>query len=142
MELTSAQVDFIRANRSAAMITMGDDGYAKAVRVGIAVVDGQLWSSGTADRTRTARLRTDPKCTLFVFGSGHQALTLETEVTMVEGSQAVADSVRLFRTMQNRPEGPLMWFGEELDEESFRRAMVDQKRIIYNFDVHHAYGVE
>jgi hypothetical protein len=34
-----------------------------------------------------------------------------------------------------------MWFGQELDEESFRRAMVDQRRLIYDFTVVNAYGV-
>lgn len=142
MELTSTQKDFIASNRSAAMITVGDDGFAKAVRVGVAVIDGQVWSSGTVDRVRTDRLRKDPKCTLFVFGPGYEALTLEANVSLIEGVDAVGKSVRLFRQMQGRPEGPLSWYGEELDEESFRRTMVDQKRLIYVFDVVNAYGVE
>lgn len=142
MELTSTQQEFIDSNRSAAMITVGEDGFAKAVRVGVAVVDGRVWSSGTADRVRTDRLREDPRCTLFVFGPGHQALTLETMVSLIEGSEAIGESVRLFRQMQGRPEGPLTWYGEELDEESFRRAMVDQKRLIYAFAVVNTYGVE
>lgn len=142
MELTSTQKEFIESNPAAAMITVGDDGYAKAVRVGVAMIDGKVWSSGTADRVRTERLRDDPHCTLFVFGQGYEALTLETKVSIIEGSDAVGESVRLFRTMQGRPEGPLMWYGQELDEESFRRAMVDQRRLIYVFDVVNAYGVE
>jgi hypothetical protein len=114
---------------------------SKAVRVGVAVVEGRLWSSGTVDRIRTWRLRQDPKCTLFVFGPGYEALTLETEVTIIEGGDAAPRSVELFRAMQDRPVGPLTWFGEELDEESFRRKMIDQKRLIYEFDVIEAYGV-
>lgn len=139
--LTPSQRAFIDANRSAAMITMGSDGYPKAVRVGVAIVEGRLWSSGTTDRIRTWRLRQDPKCTLFIFGAGHEALTLETEVTIIEGGDAVPRSVELFRAMQGRPEGPLMWFGEETDEETFRRKMIDQKRLIYEFEVTKAYGV-
>ncbi len=142
MELTSTQREFIESNRSAAMITVGEDGFAKAVRVGVAMVDGQLWSSGTADRVRTDRLREDPRCTLFVFGPGYEAMTIEANVSLIEGSAAVGKSVSLFRHMQGRPDGPLLWFGEELDEESFRRAMVDQKRLVYVFDVINAYGVE
>lgn len=142
MELTGTQREFIESNRSAAMITVGEDGFAKAVRVGVAMVDGQLWSSGTADRVRTDRLREDPRCTLFVFGPGYEAMTIEANVSLIEGSAAVGKSVSLFRHMQGRPDGPLLWFGEELDEESFRRAMVDQKRLVYVFDVINAYGVE
>lgn len=142
MELTSTQRKFIESNPSAAMITVGADGYAKAVRVGVALVDDQIWSSGTADRVRTDRLRDDPRCTLFVFGSGYEALTLETDVSIIDGDDAVDESVRLFRTMQNRTDGPLMWFGQEVDEESFRQSMIDQRRLIYVFDVVNAYGVE
>lgn len=141
MDLTNSQRAFIRANPAAAMITVGDDGYAKAVRVGVAVVHGNLWSSGTVDRLRTWRLRQDPRCTLFIFGSGHEALTLETDVEIIDGGDAVPASVELFRTMQGRPNGSLSWYGEELDEETFRRKMVDQKRLIYQFEVIRAYGV-
>ena len=142
MELTSTQQEFIESNPSAAMITAGEDGFAKAVRVGVAVIDGEIWSSGTAERIRTDRLREDPRCTLFVFGPGYEALTVEANVSLIEGSDAVDKSVLLFRQMQGRPEGTLSWFGEELDEESFRRAMVDQKRLIYVFEAVGAYGVE
>ena len=141
MQLTTGQREFVEANPSAAMITVGSDGYAKAVRVGVAIVDGNLWSSGTVDRVRTWRLRQDPSCTLFVFGSGYDALTLETVVTIIEGSGAVARSVELFRVMQGRPDGSLVWYGEELDEETFRRKMIDQKRLIYQFEVTKAYGM-
>lgn len=141
MQLTSGQRDFIQANASAAMITVGEDEYAKAVRVGICVVGDRIWSSGTQSRVRTERLREDPRCTLFVFGPGHEALTLETTVGIIEGSDVAGKSVELFRTMQDRPSGSLMWFGEELDEESFRRAMVDQRRVIYDFTLVNAYGV-
>jgi hypothetical protein len=142
MELTTTQQEFIGSNPSAAMITVGEDGFAKAVRVGVAVIDGELWSSGTADRVRTDRLRKDPRCTVFVFGPGYEALTVEAKVSLIEGAEAAGQSVRLFRQMQGRPEGSLAWYGEELDEESFRRSMVDQKRLIYVFDVVNTYGVE
>src|SRR4051794_16103795 len=103
--------------RSAAMITTGSDGVAKAVRVGVAMVDGRLWSSGTDDRIRTKRLRQDPRCTVFVFGSTYEWLTLETTVTILDGPDAPAQNLRLFRVMQGKPTGPLSWFGAELDEE-------------------------
>ncbi|MGH9113750.1 MAG: pyridoxamine 5'-phosphate oxidase family protein, partial [Acidimicrobiales bacterium] len=61
MDLAEPDLDYLDANHSAAMITVGGDGVAKAVRVGVALVDGRLWSSGTADRMRTERLRDDPR---------------------------------------------------------------------------------
>lgn len=141
MELTDDQRQFLESNRSAAMITVGEDGQAKAVRVGVALVDGRVWSSGTRDRVRTRRLRSDPRCTLFVFGQGFEALTLETTVEILDGPEVADQSIRLFREMQARPEGPLMWFGEELMEEDFRAAMLEQGRVIYEFEVTGAYGL-
>ena len=67
MSLSQDEVSFLERQHSAAMITIGSGGMPKPARVGIALVDGKLWSSGTQDRVRTRRLRQDPRCTLFVF---------------------------------------------------------------------------
>lgn len=123
------------------MITVAEDGMPKAVRVGIGLVDGSVWSSGTRDRVRTKRLRRDPRCTLFVFEPRFNSLTLETTVEILDGPHVADQSVRLFREMQGKPEGTLMWYGQELAEGAFRQAMIDQGRIIYQFDVNGAYGL-
>jgi len=141
MALTSREIAFLETQRSAAMITTGEDGVPKAVRAGVALVDGNLWSSGTQSRVRTRRLRRDPRCTLFVFDQRYSWLTLETTVTLLDGPEAAAQNLRLFRVMQNRPSGPLSWFGSELDEASFLRAMADEGRVIYQFEVERAYGL-
>lgn len=107
----------------------------------MAPVDGRLWSSGTEDRVRTARLRRDPRCTLFVFDPGYTWLTLETAVTVLDGPQAPAQSPALLRVMQDKPTGPLGWFGGELDEPAFLQTMVEEGRVIYEFAVHNAYGM-
>jgi Pyridoxamine 5'-phosphate oxidase len=141
MPLSDADVEFLRRNRSAAMITVGADGMAKAVRIGVALVDGELWSSGTRDRVRTGRLRRDPRCTLFVFDAGYLWLALESTVEILEGPDAADLSVRLFREMQGRPAGRLSWFGGEYDDEQFRQLMIDEARLIYAFDVQRSYGM-
>lgn len=140
-QLTEPQQKFLESNHAAAMITVGKDGMPRAVRVAIAWVDGKLWSSGTTERVRSKRLRHDPRCTLFVFDNTWQALTLETSVKLIEGSEVPALSVKLFRTMQNRPTGSLMWFGKELTEEEFLQAMTQEPRLIYEFEIKRAYGV-
>jgi hypothetical protein len=142
MTLTDSQLEFIEHNPGAAMITIGADGMPKAVRVGVAVVDGRLRSSGTEGRIRTRRLRDDPRCTVIVFGDDRRALTLETRVRIIDGPDSAEDSVRLFRTMQNRPEGDLLWYGDELDEAAFRQRMLDERRLIYKFEIEKAYGVD
>src|SRR3954465_7918265 len=109
-ELGEREREFLDANHSAAMITLGGDGVPKVARVGVALVDGRLWSSGTQDRVRTARLRRDPRCTLFVSDAGWAWLALETEVRILDGPDAPDLNLRLFRVMQNRPTGELSWF--------------------------------
>ena len=141
MSLSERETEWLREHRAAAMITVGEDGIPKAVRIGIALVDGGLWSSGTVRRRRTDRLRRDPRCTLFVFDTAYAYLTLETTVTILEGPDAPAMNLRLFREMQGRPTGPLSWFGAELDENAFLRRMAEEGRLIYRFDVERAYGL-
>ena len=141
MALTPAETAFLESQHSAAMITIGEGGTPKAVRVGVALVDGKLWSSGTRDRVRTRRLRRDPRCTLFVFDQRFSWLALETTVTLLEGPRAAAQNLQLFRVMQNRPSGSLSWFGGELDEVSFLQTMTEEGRLIYEFDITRSYGL-
>jgi hypothetical protein len=123
------------------MVTVSGDGVAKAVRVAVALVDSRLWSSGTRDRARTKRLRADPRCTLYVHDQGYGYLTLETTVTILEGPDVPAHTLRLFRDLQGKPTGPLTWFGAELEEADFLRRMVEEGRVLYEFDVTRAYGL-
>src|SRR6478735_7833699 len=141
MALSSRDLDFLRKNRSAAMISVGDDGMGKVARVGVALVDDKIWSSGTLDRRRTARLRTNPRCTLYVYDDAFSWLALECDVTILEGPVVPQLSLRLFRVMQDKPEGPLSWFGGELGDDAFMQAMVDEGRVIYELDVTRAYGM-
>jgi PPOX class probable F420-dependent enzyme len=142
MSLTPQDRDFLIDHHAAAMITVGRDGTPKVSRVGVALVDGKLWSSGTADRVRTRRLRRDPRCTLYVHDPGYAWLALETSVTILDGPDAADLNLRLFRVMQDRPTGPLSWFGGELSEADFLRAMVDEGRLVYEFEVRHTYGMQ
>lgn len=141
MSLSDGDRQWVHDHRTAAMVTVGDDGVAKAVRVGIAFVDGRLWSSGTRDRVRTERLRRDPRCTLFVFDDTYAWLSLETTVSILDGPDAPALNLRLFREMQGRPHGPLSWFGSEQPEEAFLETMIAEGRLIYDFEVQRSYGL-
>ena len=140
--LSEHQRDFLEKTPSAAMITVSADGVAKPARIGLNVVDGRLWSSGTQGRVRTRRLRRDPRCTLYVHDAGWGWLGLETTVTLIEGDLGVKANLRLFRVSQQRPTGPLSWFGGELDEPAFLERMAQEGRLIYEFDVQRAYGLQ
>jgi uncharacterized pyridoxamine 5'-phosphate oxidase family protein len=138
--LTEKELEFLNANHSAAMITIGKDGYPKPVRIAFAVVDGKIWSSGNRDRVRTKRLLKDPRCTLYVHEPVYNFLALETTVTILDDEKTLDDSVRYFRAMQGRPEGPFAWRGEELSEEQFRTFLVEDGRILYQFEPVKFYG--
>jgi|SRR5215472_2165820 len=143
MSLLADYAGFLGKNHSAAMITRAPDGTPKAVRVSTALVDGKLWSSGTSGRVRTRRLRRDPRCTLFMFETrGLGWMAFETTVSILDGPDAAELNLRLFRILQSKPSGPLRWFGGELEEDEFLAAMVHEARLIYEFDVNHAYGLQ
>ena len=141
MNLTEAQQAFLENTHSAGMITIARDGTPKVARVGIALVDGRLWSSGTQERTRTARLRRDPRCTLYVHEAAYRWLALETTVRILDGPDMPMLQVHMFRLMQNRPTGDLSWFGKELGEEEFVQLMVKEQRLMYEFDIQRCYGM-
>jgi hypothetical protein len=47
----------------------------------------------------------------------------------------------MFRQMQAKPEGPIRWFDRDMDEPEFLQAMVDEGRLIYQFEVQRSYGL-
>jgi PPOX class probable F420-dependent enzyme len=141
VNLTEQQRAFLEQNHSAAMITLKRDGTPHAVRIGVALVDGRIWSSGTQARVRTRNLRRDPRATLFVFEQGFRALTIGSRVTLLEGPDAAQQNLELFRVMQNKPSGPLTWYGKETSEGDFLRQMRDEQRLIYEFEPLKAYGL-
>lgn len=137
---------FIDAHASAAMVTLRPDGTAHAARIGLYIIDGRIWSSGTQTRKRTAHLRADPRATLFVFDGEWRWLTLECTVRILDGDDAPGLSVRMFQQVQARmdpppPAGTINWFGRSLTLDAFREAMVREQRLIYEFDVVRAYGM-
>jgi hypothetical protein len=137
---------FLQQNRSAAMVTLRADGTPHVARIGVALVDGKIWSSGTQARVRTKNLRRDNRSTLFVFEPAWRWLGLECTVAVLDGPEAPELNLRLFRVMQeNMPPpttpGNLTWMGSEKTPEEFLRIMVEEQRLIYEFDVRRAYGM-
>lgn len=139
---------YLAGHHAAAMVTLRPDGSPHAVRCGVALVDGKLWSSGTPDRARTAHVRRDPRATLFVFGAGEadrfSYLSLDTTVTIREGPGAAEQNRRLFTVMQARmspPPGTLFWEGEPRTADEFVQIMTDERRLIYEFEIIRSYGM-
>ena len=137
---------FLKANPSAAMTTLRANGTPHVARIGLGILDGKIWSSGTQTRLRTKHLRRDARATLFVFESGYRWLGLETTVNILEGPDVPQETLRFMRSLQENRDpkptpGHVMWFGQEKTEEEFLEIMVEEQRLIYEFNVTRAYGM-
>jgi hypothetical protein len=104
MSRSDQQRQFLDQHHAAAMVTLRANGTPHVAQVGVVVVDGKLWSSGTQGRVRTRHLRRDPRCTRFVF------------------------------------DPPWRWLGLETTEE-FLQTMVEEERLIYEFEISRPYGL-
>jgi PPOX class probable F420-dependent enzyme len=142
MQFTREQRAFLEANHAAAMTTLRADGSPHTVRCGVALIDDKLWSSGVPGRVRTRHVSRDPRATVMVTDQRYFYLTVEGSIRLLDGPEAVEESVRLFRTMQHRPEGDsLQWNGQDLSIDQFRQAMRDEGRLIYELEPTRAYGM-
>jgi hypothetical protein len=142
--LNDRQRAFIAQNgaRSTSMVTLRADGTPHAVRVGIVLVGDKPWSSGTRTRKRTAHLRRDDRSTLTVFDAAWQWLTLECRVTILDGPDAAELNLRLSRAMlPDYPAGRMNWFGRDVSEDEFLNIMIDEERLVYEFEVLRTYGM-
>jgi PPOX class probable F420-dependent enzyme len=122
---------FLEKHHDAVMTTTKKDGTPHVARIGIGLVDGKLWSSGTQDRVRTGHLRRDPRSALMVMGEHrYEWMGLETKVTILDGPDAPQLNLKLYRSLAGEP--------DDMDE--YLAAMVSEKRLIYEFEVVKAYG--
>jgi PPOX class probable F420-dependent enzyme len=124
--------DFLEGHHSAVMTTLKKDGTPHVARIGIGLVEGELWSSGTADRVRTKHLRRDPRSTLFVWdpADSQHWLGLEAKVDILDGPERVEQNLALYRVLAGEPD----------DLEEYKQAMVSEKRLIYRFNIEKSYG--
>lgn len=140
---------FLGQNQAASMVTLRSDGSPHAARVGVGLIDGKLWSSGTRTRLRTKHLRRDPRSTLFVFPASaedYRWLGLECTVTILDGPDAPQLNLQLMQAFQARmpnPPGPgiVDWFGPEKTIKDFLQTMVEEQRLIYEFTINRSYGM-
>jgi PPOX class probable F420-dependent enzyme len=123
---------FLERHHAAVMVTLKADGTPHVARVGVGLVDGRPWSSGTRARVRTRHLRRDPRSTLFVMDDANPYawLGLETLVTIHDGDDAVDRNLTLYRVLAGEPD----------DLAEYRAAMVRDERLVYEFEVLRAYG--
>jgi PPOX class probable F420-dependent enzyme len=125
--------EFLEQHHDAVMTTTKKDGTPHVARIGLGLVDGKLWSSGTQTRVRTKHLRRDPRSALMVLddSSRYRWLGLECNVTILDGDDAPQLNLKLYRALAGEPD----------DVDEYLEAMVKEQRLIYEFEVERAYGM-
>jgi PPOX class probable F420-dependent enzyme len=125
--------EFLKENHLAVMTTLRPDGSPHSVMVGVGLVDGRLWSSGTRDRVRTQHVRKDNRATLLLLNRGNpwSWISIDSHVTILDGPDAVDRNQALYEVITGGPP-------EKLEE--YRQAMVDERRLIYEFSIDRTYG--
>lgn len=137
MELSEG-IEFARKRSLGVLATIKTNGRAQLTNI-MFVMDenGEAVISITDDRAKTKNLRRDPRASLYVVGDNAWAyVVLEGVVELSDVASdphdAVVDQlVEYYRSGQ----------GEHPDWEEYRRAMVDDRRLVARFIPDHAYGL-
>jgi len=139
MPVPAELASLVAAGRSGALATLKRDGRPQLslVSYGWDGPAGTVRVSTTDGRAKVANLRRDPRASLFVTSaSGHSYAVLEGSVELSPVAQARDDAtvdelVALFRDVQ----------GEHPDWDDYRRAMVDDRRLVVRLHVERGYGL-
>ena len=137
MDLDAA-LDFARRHHQGVLATLKGDGRPQLSNIAYVVGDdGILRISVTDGRAKTANLRRDPRASLHVTQDDFWAyvvLEAEVELTPVaaDPDDATADElVEYYRAVR----------GEHPDWDEYRRAMVDDRRLVLRLRPTRAYGM-
>jgi hypothetical protein len=132
VEMEEQALDFVRKNRTAAMVTTRPNGTSHVARCTIAVVDGKICGYGSETRVRTKHLRVNPNATLFVFDAATRGWRgIGGEIAIREGPDVPERMLAFQRALGREPENVA----------EFLRSMADEQRIMYEFIAfHRVYG--
>lgn len=120
----------------AVLITLRSDGRAQSSDVVYAVVDGHIVVSVTDDRAKTANMRRDPRVVVHITSPETWSyVSLDAEVSLSPVTTEVGDGtnealVDYYRRVN----------GEHEDWDDYRRAMIDQERLIVTITPHSVVG--
>ena len=137
MELDTA-LDYARANRRGVLVTLKRDGRPQLSNISHAVGDdGVIRISATADRAKSANARRDARVSLHVSAEDFWSYVViegSAEVTApatAPDDATVDELVELYRQIA----------GEHDDWDDYRRAMVDDRRLVIRIHPERAYGM-
>jgi PPOX class probable F420-dependent enzyme len=137
MELSDA-LDFARDKRHGMLIALKSDGRPQSSNVAFAVGDDDVIRiSATDGRAKTANLRRDSRASLHVNRDDFWAyVVIEADVALLPVAESPDDTtvdalVEYYRAVA----------GEHDDWDEYRRAMVDDRRLLLELRPTHAYGM-
>lgn len=125
--------DFLRVNHRAVLSTLRRDGRPQLSPVGATVDDEGRVIVSTPETTAKARnLRRDPRVSLCAFSDGFYGPWAQVEgiVEIVERPEAVELLVDYYRRIS----------GEHPDWDDYRRAMVEDRRVLVRFAIERTSG--
>lgn len=129
-ELNEKMMEFIRREKAAIVVTTRKDGSSHTARVTAGIVNGKLWTSGTQNRVRVKHLRANPRASIAIVANNGDWLGIEANVTLLDGPDAPQNCLALRRASGNEP----------ADVEGFLKTMVEEKRLICQFEPVRIYG--
>jgi PPOX class probable F420-dependent enzyme len=137
MELSDA-LDFARDKRQGILIALKSDGRPQSSNIAFAVGDDEVIRISVTDgRAKTANLRRDPRASLHVNRDDFWAyVVIEADVALLPVAESPDDAtvdalVEYYRAVA----------GEHDDWDEYRRAMVDDRRLLLELRPTHAYGM-
>jgi PPOX class probable F420-dependent enzyme len=137
MELSEA-LSFVGQRRQGVLVTIRSNGRPQLSNIVYLLgPDGLVRISVTDSRAKTANLRRDARASLYVLGDSFFSYCVvegAAELSAVARSTedpAVEELVTLYRGLQ----------GEHPDWDDYRRAMVDQERLVARLRPERAYGM-
>ncbi len=137
MELSEA-LDYIRERQQGVIVAIKSDGRPQLSNITYAVDDdGTIRISATADRAKTKNLRRDRRGSLYVTADDFGSYCViegdvdTTPVTTDPGDETSDALVAYYRTLA----------GEHPDWDEYRRAMIDEGRLMLLLTPTRAYGM-
>ena len=138
MTTIDSALAFVREHQRGVLITLKRDGRPQSSNIAYTVGDdGVIRISVTDDRAKTANLRRDPRASLHVNSDDFWAYAvIEADVSLMPVAADPHDPtvealIDYYRTLS----------GEHDDWDDYRRAMIDDGRLILELRPTHAYGI-
>ena len=127
----------VEAKNAGVLVTIKRDGRPQLSNVSYALIDGVVKVSVTDDRAKTKNLRRDPRASLYVVRDDFWSYAVvegDAELSPVAtdpDDATVEELVELFRAVQ----------GEHPDWDDYRRAMVNDRRLVVRLPIGRIYGM-